>query len=96
MSIIRYTPCPPLQWAHGFSRVSAVVFAACMLYGCLFLQTEPILGDLHNSLLRSFIFGWSGAGMNGLTLILGIVMSYIWGFLFGGTLAFCLNHCQKN
>ena len=34
--------------------------------------------------------------MNGLTLILGIVMSYIWGFLFGGTLAFCLNHCQKN
>jgi len=90
------SPYAPGQWAHGFSRVSAVVFAACMLYGYFFLQTDPVLKDLHGNLLRAFIFGWSGAGMNWLTLVLGIVMSYIWGFLFGGTLAFCLNHCKKD
>lgn len=96
MPVSLFTPYPPLQWAHGFSRVSAVVFAACMLYGYLFLQVDPVLRDLHDTLLRSFIFGWSGAGMNWLTLVLGIVMSYIWGFLFGGALAFCMNHCQKD
>ena len=96
MTLIRFTPYPPLQWAHGFSRTFAVIFALCMLYGYLFLQTDPVLRDLHSNLLRAFIFGWSGAGMNWLTLVLGIVMSYIWGFLFGGTLAFCMNHCQKD
>lgn len=96
MSASFFTPYPPLQWAHGFSRVSAVVFAACMLYGYLFLQADPVLRDLHNNLLHAFIFGWSGAGMNWLTLVLGIVISYVWGFLLGGLLAFCLNHCQKD
>ncbi len=96
MSMIRFTPYPPLQWAHGFSRTFAVIFVLCMLYGYLFLQADPTLRDLHNTLLHSFIFGWSGAGMNWLTLLLGTVISYVWGFLFGGTLSLCLNHCQKN
>lgn len=96
MSVSLFTPYPPLQWAHGFSRTFAVIFALCMLYGYLFLQTDPALRDLHDNLLRAFIFGWSGAGMNWFTLALGIVMSYVWGFLFGGALAFCLNHCQKD
>ena len=96
MSLIRFTPYPPLQWAHGFSRTFAVIFVFCMLYGYLFLQTDPVLRDMHTNLLRSFIFGWSGAGMNWLTLLLGTVISYVWGFLFGGTLSLCMNHCQKN
>ena len=68
----------------------------CMLYGYLFLQTDPVMRDLHNNLLRSFSFGWSGAGMNWITIIIGVVHSYVWGFLFGGTLSLCMNHCQKN
>jgi len=96
MSMNLFAPYPPLQWAHAFSRTFAAIFVLCMLYGYLFLQTDPVLRDLHGNLLRSFLFGWSGAGMNWLTLILGTVTSYVWGFLFGGTLLFCLNHCQKN
>jgi|GEM_PF-1667400 len=96
MSVFRFTPYPPIQWANGFGRTAAVFFVGCMLYGYLFLQTDPALRDLHSNLLRSFLFGWSGAGMNWLTLICGTIWSGVIGLLFGGTLAFCLNHCKKD
>ena len=96
MTLIRYTPYPPLQWAHGFSRTFVVFFALCMLYDYLFLRSDPVLSELTANLYRTFLFGWGGAGMNWLTLVFGIIWVWVIGFLFGGTLSFCMNHCQKD
>lgn len=81
----------PYQWARACGLLCALIFIACMIYGYLFLSADPALGELHTTLLRSYSFGWSGGGMNVLTLILGTVVSAVYGFAAGGAFAYFLN-----
>ncbi|MBI3332330.1 hypothetical protein HYZ99_05255 [Candidatus Peregrinibacteria bacterium] len=81
------------HWGPAVGLVSGIGFVVCFLWG--FLLTNPALQELHMNGLRILFLDAEFVGLNFLTFIAGIIVSYIGGLLAGWILAACLNHCQR-
>lgn len=61
--------------AHKFGLGLAVLFVICFLWYFI----NPVEQELHLSLLKLSYIGFSG--MDALSFILGLVQTYIWGYI---------------
>lgn len=82
-----------MHWGPAVAMVSAVLFVVCYLWG--FLLTDPALQEWHMTSFRILFFGAGFTGLNLITFIAGVIMSYIGGLLIGFVMTMCLNHCQR-
>ena len=82
-----------MHWGPALGLVSAVLYAACFLWGILL--TNPVLQEIHTNALRILLLDAGFVGLNVMTFIAGITVTYIGGLLVGFVLAHCLNHCQR-
>lgn len=83
----------PAQWARALAILGAIAFPLCFLRGILLI--DPVLQELHRNILRMFLFDAGFVGANITTLLVGTIVSAVWGAIAGSALAFCLNHCEK-
>lgn len=81
------------HWGPAVGMVSAVLFVVCFVWG--FLITDPALQERHMTTFRILFLDAGFIGLNFVTFICGLILSYIGGLLIGFILAKCLNHCQK-
>ncbi len=55
-----------------------LVFLFIICFGWFYIQ--PVENELHQDLLRLTYLGWSG--MNLPSFFLGVIQSFLWGFIF--------------
>lgn len=82
----------PYQWARALGLVAGGAFILCFLWGLLLV--DPVLRELHMNSLRIYFLGAGFVGANALTVIVGTILSAIWGAIAGTAIALCLNHCR--
>lgn len=80
-----------LPLARALALLSAGVFALCFLWG--FLLSDPVLQEFHLNSLRIYLLDAPFVGANAWTLIVGMIVSAVWGALAGLALVFCFRHC---
>ena len=70
-------------WHDGLrlSVFFAILFTVCFIWFYIRGGGNE-LTQLHNNLLALAFFGWSG--MNAISFILGIIQSFIWGYIATG------------
>ncbi|MDP4001259.1 MAG: hypothetical protein Q8P83_03390 [bacterium] len=56
----------------------AIIFSVCFIWFFLRGGNEEIR-QLHDNLFALTFFGWSG--MNGASFILGLIQSFVWGYI---------------
>lgn len=81
----------PLPLARALALLGAAVFALCFLWG--FLLSDPVLQEFHFNSLRIYLLDAPFVGANVWTLMVGMVVSAVWGAIAGLALVFCLRHC---
>lgn len=81
------------HWGPAVGMVSAVLSVVCFVWG--FFLTDPVLQERHMTTFRILFLDAGFVGLNLVTFIASVVLSYIGGLLIGWVLALCLNHCQK-
>ena len=73
--------------------VSVVLFVICYLWS--FLLTDPTIQERHLMTFRILFLDAGFVGLNFMTFVASIMLSYIGGLFIGFILTMCLNHCQK-
>ena len=76
-----------LQCANRLGVFLAVLFVLCFIWYYL----RPVEQDLHLRLFKLSYFGFNG--MNIGSFILGVIQTYIWGYLFFGAWQLVVGCC---
>lgn len=63
---------------HRLGITLALAFIICFLW----FYVNPVEQGLHLALFKVSFLGYTG--MNGLSFLLGLIQSYIWGLIFAG------------